>query len=320
MTADYRPYQGADLNFMDSYQAPLDTRGDILCYNQSGIDIPPYAPMKLNGSFTGEARQVIRPDEDSLDASLILFNGPHTVGATETFTASSNYESLVKINGTPSVGDDLGTKEDQWYLDTTTTGFKARGVIQEGLAYAVVFSGGAQFVYAEQATPGNVSITTTLVNLNDEAYSGWDYFTETLYPANTIDNAIHFCGRKFSQNNLTMNTRSSGGGSGNDTRPKIHVSAQLLLEDDSILSPTGNVFCVIDPFLMKDDRLAGAVSQTALILPFTITQGVKAWRLKAVNKISTAAAYESIDVVVSVASGAGSSGGFMFLSGEIFGY
>jgi len=157
MSADMRPYQGADLNFMDSFQSPLDTRGDILCVNKSGVDIPPYAPMKLNGSFTGDARQVIRPDEDSLDASLILFNGAHTVANNEEFVAVSEYEVLAKINGTPSVGDDIGTKEDQWYLDTTTTGFKSRGVITGGLAYASPFSGAGSNEF-QVDIPSNISV------------------------------------------------------------------------------------------------------------------------------------------------------------------
>jgi hypothetical protein len=162
-------------DFSMQYSNLLDQRGDVLCYNSSGIDIPPYAAMKLNGSFTGSARQVIRPDEDSLDASLIIFNGPQTVPAGVEFLAVNNYEALAMLNGSPSVGDDLGTKEDQWYLDTTTTGFKARGVIQEGLAYAVVFSvgGGGQKV----SIPGTSTITSSS---NGTQFGDWVELPESV--------------------------------------------------------------------------------------------------------------------------------------------
>lgn len=137
-----RQYQGAETHFNTPQMSALDQRGDVLCYNASGGDIPPYAAMKLNGSFTSGARNIITPDEDSLDPSVILFNGAATIPASSEFLAVSDYEVLAKLSGSPDVGDDLGTESGQWHLKASNAGFKARGVTSGGLAYATPFRGG----------------------------------------------------------------------------------------------------------------------------------------------------------------------------------
>ncbi len=125
--------------------APADNLGDMFVHNASGEEIPGYAPMLLDDSTTGIYRDVIKPNADDLDACKIVFNGPAPIPIGREGVAVSGYEVLSTINGTPSLGDDIGTVNGQWYLSTGQTGFKAR-VVMGGLCYVCPFSGGGDVI------------------------------------------------------------------------------------------------------------------------------------------------------------------------------
>ena len=134
-------------------QAPADNLGDMQVYNASGEEIPAYAPMLLDDSTTGIYRDVIKPNAADLDACKIVFNGPSPIPIGRTGVAVSGYEVLSTINGTPALGDDIGTVSGQWYLSTGQTGFKAR-VVMGGLCYVVPFE--------QTVTPPSIDYSTIL--------------------------------------------------------------------------------------------------------------------------------------------------------------
>jgi len=164
-------------------EAHLMQTGDVpdsLCFNQTGGVIPANSAVKLNGSFTDGARQVIKPDADSIDPSLIVFSGNTPVPIGKPFRASTQYETKVAINGSPSAGDAIGTANAQWYLNDGNTGFKSRGVTG-GLAYASPFSGGVTQLYAFRtdaiALP---AIAYTPVTSGDVLSAAWDDFNNPI--------------------------------------------------------------------------------------------------------------------------------------------
>lgn len=136
--------QGVHGIFSTNQIAPRDIGNTILCRNQSGEVIPPRAAIELDGTFTGGARDAIKPSDNSLDSNLIAFNGEQVVPIGENFFAYVNYESLgtIKDGDSPAIGDDIGTETALWTLTTSQTGLKARGLTSGGYVYVVPFSGG----------------------------------------------------------------------------------------------------------------------------------------------------------------------------------
>jgi hypothetical protein len=148
----------------------LDNRDAVLCKNQSGELIPPRSVVKLDGTFTNGARDVIQPDADSLDSSLLLFTGEQAVPVDAEFWAVNKFEVLLTLNtddtSLPSIGDDVGTTTDTWTLSVDQLGMKARGT-SGGYVYAVPFSGGVGALYTDtEDTFDSLTVTGNDVGLS----------------------------------------------------------------------------------------------------------------------------------------------------------
>jgi len=140
-------FQGLETKFSEQGIGTANSKDLIRCKNQSGEVIPPRSAVQLDGTFTSGARDVIKPNGNSLDSNLIVFSGEQTVPIDGEFWAITTFEALTTTSDTPSIGDDIGTASGSWELTTAQTGFKARGA-SGGYVYAVPFSGGGVSTYS----------------------------------------------------------------------------------------------------------------------------------------------------------------------------
>ena len=134
-------YQGFEDKFNNSQITTRDTRDPVSCKNQSGEEIPPRSAIQFDGTFTGYARDVIKPSGNSLNSSVVAITGEQTIAIGAVFDLDITFESLAAVSGTPIIGGAIGTVTDEWSLSALQAGFIARGA-SGGYAYAVPFSGG----------------------------------------------------------------------------------------------------------------------------------------------------------------------------------
>jgi len=109
------------------------------CKNTSGEVVPPSSVMVVSSMDANAIRQCIKPDASS--SSNIVFTPNRPIGVNQEFDAVAPSDVLVTINGTPAIGDGVGTVSGQWYLDTSETGFICNGFNASlGVARVVPFS------------------------------------------------------------------------------------------------------------------------------------------------------------------------------------
>jgi len=224
--------------------APADNLGDMQVHNASGEEIPGYAPMLLDDTSTGIYRDVIKPNDASLDACKIVFNGPAPIPINREGVAVSVYEVLTTINGSPALGADIGTVSGQWYLSTGQTGFKAR-VVLGGLCYACPFEQTVippSLDYATILTGADITVSGT--GNGTTVYTVYDGSWQSITPTNistelglTSDTQLQsvFSVRQTTKKNSTLETRLSGGsGSG---RVDYDIYVEFRNTDMDIIAP-----------------------------------------------------------------------------------
>ena len=144
-------YAGIQTEFNNVQMLKDDSQRGVLCVNKSGEDIPPYAAMRLTGSISSDAREVSKPNADSMNSNEIVFNGALVIPANQVFFADTQFENYyyLKSGESPSIGDDIGTENGEWTLTTSQTGFKERGGSGR-YRFCVPFSGAGVNRFREQ--------------------------------------------------------------------------------------------------------------------------------------------------------------------------
>jgi hypothetical protein len=112
--------------------------------NVGASEVPAYGAMQVDGyeSSTG-AVQVKRPTKDDMDPAMVLLNGGVALAAGEYGQGRIADPSLAYVSGSPAVGDELGTVQDQYYLSTGKKGFLAWSTVAgAGTGAAALVVGG----------------------------------------------------------------------------------------------------------------------------------------------------------------------------------
>lgn len=135
--------------------------------NVGATEIPPYAALLVDGLDTGKAAvRVKRPTKDDHEPGMVLFNGPVPIGTGAYGFAREAKPTIAYFSGSPSVGDEVGTVQDQYYLSTGKKGFLAWDTVTGtgGTATCYVKAGPKSIVGIVCGTGGSAGtiITTSL--------------------------------------------------------------------------------------------------------------------------------------------------------------
>jgi len=228
----------------------------ILLFNNAGMEIPPFAAMMLTGSFTGDYRNVRKPDADSLTSAQVVINGDRQIPDGTPFEVPAYSENLVQINGTvPGVNDDLGTVSGKWYMAKDYTGFRCRGAINGGdLAYASPFSSAGRVISSEIF---DFNDSLQLVGKN-AANSGNNASWETAYVPLTdpIDFSSFFADPSVSLVHCFLHSIGSG-----NSAMSTHAVATVATPN-----PLENFRLQTDVFLRYSDGITERILSNALTL------------------------------------------------------
>lgn len=117
----------------------VDQSGYLPWQNMSGEEVPAFAVIQLKTNFDGTSKAT-KPDESS---GLFYTSGPVPVPATK-FGESLLWHKpqRVLIDGTATVGDEVGPVEDQWYMSTEGSGFRVLRQPTEGVGIVERVGGG----------------------------------------------------------------------------------------------------------------------------------------------------------------------------------
>lgn len=122
--------------------------------NVGGTAAPAYAVLK-RGDFEADTGLItfVRPTADDMDPVVLLLNGPQAIepgGRGE--AVDPTWSGLALVNGPPPLYGGLGTRADQWYLQSGGTGFTCLSSVTGGAA--VVKPGGNTIVGVVCGTGG----------------------------------------------------------------------------------------------------------------------------------------------------------------------
>jgi len=244
-------FQGINKEFLSNQIAPRSIGDTVSCKNQSGEIIPPRSVIQFDGTFTDEARDVIKPDADSLAPSLLAFTGEQGVPIDGVFDAINSYESLgtVKDGDSPTIGDDIGTETDEWTLTTDSLGLKARGA-SGGYVYCTPFSGSGGLYDVSSG----VVLSPTYAEYSVGTYdftSSWYDLGYTITPDTTsLESAIHF---------------SSPGDTGIAFETHMYVS--------EVISPANSGGCSLRVYLELKDTDTGNTLEEDIDVNFSEVAG-----------------------------------------------
>jgi len=108
------------LNTYQPSTTSRDGKRGMKCQNKSGEEMPAFAACMVTGQ-ANDIYSVDKPDEDS--AKQVLFGPAHAVPDDGFFFAVSPYDELVQYDGTVNPGDEVGTVDGEWYLNSSNSGF-----------------------------------------------------------------------------------------------------------------------------------------------------------------------------------------------------
>jgi hypothetical protein len=112
---------------------PFRDRRTFLFRNQSLTEVPAYGVMLVSGVDADGVLTVTRPDADEIDPSMLVFNTEFPVAADAEGLATCDAPHFAAVDGSPGVGDGLGTQEDSWELALDQRGFRAWGAAADGV-------------------------------------------------------------------------------------------------------------------------------------------------------------------------------------------
>jgi len=120
-------------------RSAIDMSAVIPWTNESGETVPAYGVVQLRTNFSGASKA----SKPSSTDGLFFVNGMVTVAATKSGESLTwDKPRPVLINGTVTVGDEVGPVSGQWYMDTAGSGFRVLRQPSGGVGVVVASSGG----------------------------------------------------------------------------------------------------------------------------------------------------------------------------------
>ena len=145
-------------------------------------------------SYTDNIYVVKRPTEDSLPNAQLMFSAAQ-VESGKTFNAGMlepRWVAFDTSNGTPSVGDDVGTKADSYKMVKDNTGFKCVAYnATEGLCLVRPFSAGDAKTTATVINDGYINLTTPDYNAPGTWQTAWSNLTYPFECNSTESYSLH---------------------------------------------------------------------------------------------------------------------------------
>jgi hypothetical protein len=81
--------------------------------------------MQIQSTLSDGTRTCIRPSADNLET--IIITPEKELAPNAKFFGYAPFDTEAEVDGSPDIGDEIGTVEDSWTLSTGKTGFKAHG-------------------------------------------------------------------------------------------------------------------------------------------------------------------------------------------------
>jgi len=158
-------------------RSAIDMSAVIPWTNESGETIPAYGVVQLRTDYSSGS-QASKPDGTE---GLFFVNGMVSVAAEA--KGESRVWSLpqaVLLEGSLHVGDEVGPVSDQWYMDTSGTGFRV--LLQpngDGVGVVVqVGGGGGAKTIAFAIVSSDPTVRSALVEIRQRTFIGTVYASE----------------------------------------------------------------------------------------------------------------------------------------------
>lgn len=124
---------------MSGQHRPTSSRKNVLRWVNTDVGaVPAYGVVQLKDNFASGYSQASKPSSGS---GLFFANGPVPVGSLGE-SLLWNYPQRVLLDGSPTVGDEVGPSEDSWSMSAGGTGFRVIHQPVGGVGSVVMTGGG----------------------------------------------------------------------------------------------------------------------------------------------------------------------------------
>jgi len=165
---------------------PGGNQDGIPAINGSGTEIPPNSVVECTDEDSDGRLEMGKPSADNL--FQIYASPDYPVPSGYPFNVKNMADGKVETTGSPAIGDEVGSTENDWTLTKDNTGYKVKS-FSGGLAYASFFRGK---VFSTTTAVESNTTATDISGTGKTINGTWQEFTAPIPKAQFVKSGLAF--------------------------------------------------------------------------------------------------------------------------------